>query len=91
MSCDEVEMKEYVKNALPHISYFLNSIKLHKHNYFKNEKWEKWKTKSSMNVVFRWAAETFKKYMETANGKKKKHLNKQQTLLSLQNNIFSSV
>ena len=67
-----MEMKVYVKNALPHICHFLNSIKLHKHNYFKNGKWERWKTKSRMNVVFRSAAETFKKYMEIANGKKKK-------------------
>ena len=72
MSCDEMEMKVYVKNALPHFCYFLNFIKLHKHNYFKNGKWVRWKTKSGMNRVFRSAAETFKKYMESANGEKKK-------------------
>ena len=73
MSCEEMEIKVYVKNALPHICHFLKMfIKLHKHNYFNNGKWERWKTKRKVNRVFRLAAETFKKYMESANGGKKK-------------------
>ena len=48
---------------------FVNFIKLHKPIYFNDGKWERWKMKSTINVVFRPAAGTLD--METANGKAK--------------------
>ena len=35
-----MEIKLCVKNALPHICRFGIFLKLQKHNYFKNEKWQ---------------------------------------------------
>ena len=67
----ELEIKLYVKNALPHIYHFGHFIKLYKHSYFKNGKWERRKTQSRINLVFRSTAENLKKYSEKANRKRR--------------------
>ena len=45
MSCDEMEIKLCVKYALPQSCRFGNFLKLQKHNYLKNWKWQGGKQK----------------------------------------------
>ena len=53
------------------MSFFLNFIKLHKHNYFKDGNGKGGKRKVGSTESLDQPQKTFKKDMQTANGKEK--------------------